>query len=108
MTTTFELATSIDPFQAFGISRVVDPYSVYNSLSRIQPVRAASVSAVSGPPLDSADISGTSSLVAAALSNSELRTERIAALRQSISNGSYRLSSTTVAGSVVNSLLAAR
>ncbi len=108
MTTTFELASSIDSFQAFGISRVVDPYSVYNSLSRVQTVRSASVSGARAPVLDSADISGTSSLVAAALSNSDLRTERIAALRQSISNGSYRVSSSTVAGSIVESLLAAR
>ena len=103
MTTAFEFASAADNYQALSIGRVADPYAVYNSLSRVPRVRAAQAEPTPVTRVDTAEISGTSTLVAAALSDGELQTERIAALRQSIADGTYRISADVVAGSILKS-----
>ena len=101
MTTAFEFASVADTYQSLSIGRVADPYSVYNSLGRASAAKV--VPAVPAPVtwVDTADFSGTSAVVAAALSDGELQTERIAALRQSIADGTYRISADVLAGSIL-------
>ena len=55
---------------------------------------------------DGAQLSSVSSLVSKASSIPDVRTEKVAALQQSIAAGTYNVSASDVAGSIINSLLA--
>jgi negative regulator of flagellin synthesis FlgM len=61
-----------------------------------------SASAVSS---DRANLSSTSSVLAQALSADDVRTEKVAALQQAIASGTYNVSSSEVAGKLIQSLL---
>jgi negative regulator of flagellin synthesis FlgM len=54
---------------------------------------------------DEVDLSTTMCAVARALSGTDVRAERIAALRQSIAAGTYHVSSPDIAGKLINALL---
>lgn len=55
--------------------------------------------------VDQASLSSTSGVIAHALEGSDVRTEKVAALQQAIASGSYSVSSSDVAGKMVDSLL---
>jgi negative regulator of flagellin synthesis FlgM len=59
----------------------------------------------SNPAVDQASLSPTASLVAQALSGSDVRTEKVTALQQSIAAGSYNVPSSDVAGKLMGALL---
>jgi negative regulator of flagellin synthesis FlgM len=54
---------------------------------------------------DLADLSSTGGLVAQALGDSDVRTEKVAALQQAIAAGEYSVSSSDVADKIIQSLL---
>jgi negative regulator of flagellin synthesis FlgM len=54
---------------------------------------------------DQTNLSSTSSVIAHALEGSDVRTEKVASLQQAIASGSYSVSSSDVAGKMVDSLL---
>jgi negative regulator of flagellin synthesis FlgM len=54
---------------------------------------------------DETRLSTTSGLIAQALEGSDVRTEKVAALQESIANGSYNVSSADVADKMIRSLL---
>lgn len=56
-------------------------------------------------PVDQANVSSTANLVASALSGSDVRTDQIAALQQSIGAGTYNVSSLDVAAKMIGALL---
>lgn len=55
--------------------------------------------------LDEATLSSAANLVGQALSGSDVRTEKVAALQQSIAAGTYSVSSSDVATSVLRALM---
>jgi negative regulator of flagellin synthesis FlgM len=54
---------------------------------------------------DLTDLSSTGGLVAQALGDSDVRTEKVAALQQAIAAGEYSVSSSDVADKIIQSLL---
>ena len=54
---------------------------------------------------DQASLSTSALLMAQALSGSDVRTDRVAALQQSIAAGTYNVSSSDVADKVISALL---
>ena len=58
-----------------------------------------------GPNADEANLSTTSGLLAQSLAGSDVRTEKVESLRQAIADGSYQVSSTEVAGKIIQSLM---
>ena len=54
---------------------------------------------------DQANLSSTSGMIAHALEGSDVRIEKVAVLRQTIASGNYNVSSSDVAGKIVDSLL---
>lgn len=54
---------------------------------------------------DEASLSTTSGLIAQSLAGSDVRTGKVEALRQAISDGSYQVPSTEVAGKIIQSLM---
>lgn len=63
------------------------------------------VSAAHAQPTDKANLSSTSGMIAHALEGSDVRTDKVAALQQAIASGSYQVSSSQVAGKMIDSLL---
>jgi len=55
---------------------------------------------------DQADLSATGTVLARALSVSDVRFEKVAALQQAIASGTYRVSSDVLAGRLIESLAA--
>jgi negative regulator of flagellin synthesis FlgM len=66
-------------------------------------VSASSVSANLGS--DNATLSAAANLVGQALTGSDVRTEKVAALQQAIAAGTYNVSSSDVADKLISSLL---
>lgn len=68
-----------------------------------------SVSNQNGPanaaPVDQATLSSTASLVTKALSGSDVRSDKVTALQQSIASGTYNVSPSDVATKVMSALL---
>ncbi len=54
---------------------------------------------------DQTNLSSTGGLVAQALEGSDVRTAKVASLQQAIAAGSYNVSSSDVAGKIIDSLL---
>jgi len=54
---------------------------------------------------DQANLSSTSGIVAQALESSDTRSAKVAALQQTITSGSYKISSSAVADKMIDSLL---
>lgn len=54
---------------------------------------------------DQTNLSSTSGVIAHALEGSDVRMEKVASLQQAIASGSYSVSSSDVAGKMVDSLL---
>lgn len=54
---------------------------------------------------DQANLSSASGMIAHALEGSDVRSEKVAALQQAIASGSYKVSSSEVAGKMIQSLL---
>jgi negative regulator of flagellin synthesis FlgM len=61
--------------------------------------------AVTGSQSDTTSISSTSGLIAQALGGSDVRSDKVAALQQSIASGTYSVSASDVASKIVDSLL---
>jgi negative regulator of flagellin synthesis FlgM len=70
---------------------------------------AASVSASAtfgnAVPVDEAKVSTAAGMIAQAMSGSDVRTEKVAALQQAIDAGTYSVSSSDVADKVIGSML---
>jgi negative regulator of flagellin synthesis FlgM len=56
-------------------------------------------------PVDEATLSSAASIVAQSLTGSDVRTDKIAALQQSIAAGTYNVASSDVAGKVLSALM---
>ena len=56
-------------------------------------------------PVDQANVSSAASVVAQGLSGSDVRTDKVAALQQSIAAGTYSVPASDVAGKVMSALL---
>jgi negative regulator of flagellin synthesis FlgM len=54
---------------------------------------------------DQANLSSAGGMIAHALEGSDVRSEKVAALQQAIASGSYKVSSSEVAGKMIQSLL---
>ena len=54
---------------------------------------------------DQANLSSASGMIAHALEGSDVRSEKVTALQQAIASGSYKVSSSEVAGKMIQSLL---
>lgn len=67
-----------------------------------RPHQTASTSAQQA---DQTNLSSTSGVIAHALEGSDVRMEKVASLQQAIASGSYSVSSSDVAGKMVDSLL---
>ena len=61
--------------------------------------------ATSATPVDQANLSSTGGLVAQAFEISDTRSDKVASLQQAIAAGSYNVSSSDVAGKIIESLL---
>jgi negative regulator of flagellin synthesis FlgM len=66
----------------------------------------AEAGAVGVVATDQAQVSTAGSLLARALTGSDVRTEKVAALQQAIGAGTYNVSSAAVAGKVIDALTA--
>jgi negative regulator of flagellin synthesis FlgM len=66
---------------------------------------SASVGQSNTAPVDEAKVSSAAEMMAQVLSGSDVRTEKVAALQQAIVAGTYSVSSSDVAGKVIDSLL---
>jgi len=82
------------------------------SASRTANVNAAPVAGAehgevgnNGVPVDEATLSTTATVVAQALTGSDVRTDKVAALQQSIAAGTYNIPSSDVAAKVFSALL---
>jgi negative regulator of flagellin synthesis FlgM len=68
--------------------------------------KASDTASVStGTVTDQASVSSTGGLVAQALSTSDVRSDKVAALQTAIASGSYQVPSADVASKIVDSLL---
>ena len=56
-------------------------------------------------PADQTNLSSTGGMIAQALQSSDTRPDKIAALQKAIASGSYNVSSSDVAGKMIDSLL---
>jgi negative regulator of flagellin synthesis FlgM len=65
----------------------------------------SATNASSGAQADHTSLSETSSLIAQALNTDDVRSERVAALRESIAAGTYSVSSSDVADKLISTLL---
>jgi len=65
----------------------------------------ASPKPATGSTQDETTLSSTGAIVAQALSGSDVRTAKVEALQKSIADGSYNVSSSDVAGKIMDSLL---
>jgi negative regulator of flagellin synthesis FlgM len=77
------------------------------TLQATAPSRETNESAVSSSNVQHADqttLSATAGFVAHALEGSDVRTEKVASLQQAIATGSYSVSSSDVAGKIIQSL----
>jgi negative regulator of flagellin synthesis FlgM len=63
------------------------------------------VSNSSGRNVDQATLSASAGLVAQAMEGSDVRSTKVASLQEAISTGSYNVSSSDVAGKIIQSLL---
>jgi len=59
----------------------------------------------SGTKVDQASLSTTSGILAQSLEGSDVRTDKVEALRQAIADGSYQVPSSEVAGKMIQSLM---
>ena len=73
--------------------------------SSTSSVRTAANGSSSGLGVDNATLSSTASVVSQALSGSDVRFEKVAALQQQIAAGTYNVSSSDVADKLLSSLL---
>ena len=101
-----------------GIGNSQNPFAAETSASNAtsgpaQTERTASVSlsnpAASGAPVsnavDQAKLSGFGAALAQALTQSDVRMDKVTALQQSIANGTYNVSASGVADKIISSLL---
>jgi negative regulator of flagellin synthesis FlgM len=99
---------------ADGIGKVQQPLSPIapTATARVQQVpttgseakeTGASISNVA--QTDHADLSAAGGLISKALEGSDVRTSKVEALQQAIASGSYHVSSSDVAGKMIQSLL---
>jgi flagellar biosynthesis anti-sigma factor FlgM len=94
--------------------------NIRNDLQSIQPIAGENqVSAVEKPPsaasaspaaagADYAQLSGAASLASHAASLPDIRAEKVQSVQAAIANGAYNVSSTDVAGSLMNHMLGSR
>ena len=64
-----------------------------------------SATAASAKQTDQTNLSSAGGMIAHALEGSDVRTEKVAALQKTIASGSYNVSSSDVAGKMIDSLL---
>lgn len=74
-------------------------------LSSATASEAVEAGSIAASPVDQASLSSSSGVMAQALSGSDVRTDKVAALQQSIAAGTYSVSASDVADKVINALL---
>jgi negative regulator of flagellin synthesis FlgM len=88
-----------------SISAPSTPQTLQPAVSA-NPVSDGAVSSSPGPEhADLTSLSATGGLVSQSLEGSDVRTEKVASLQQAIAAGSYSVSSSDVAGKIIQSLL---
>lgn len=86
----------------------IKPATAQPAPQATESTAAADQHHASGPSTaraDEANLSSTSGMIAHALAGSDVRPEKVAALKQAIDSGSYNVSSSDVAGKMIQSLL---
>jgi negative regulator of flagellin synthesis FlgM len=94
--------------QQSGVAEATASSSIDRTAKLDQGSTADSVKdgASGSSPVDQTTLSSTASIVAQALSGSDdVRTEKVAALQQSIATGTYNVSSADVASKVLSALM---
>jgi flagellar biosynthesis anti-sigma factor FlgM len=92
--------------QQFSGAAEVAASSSANRAAKTAPASVAEQDGFSGSsPVDDAKLSSTASAVAQALSGGDVRTEKVAALQQSIAAGTYSASAPAVAAKVLSAML---
>lgn len=81
------------------------PVTKATDLSQAPTSGVQSTGATTRQLSDQANLSSESGLVALAAASPDVRLDKVAALQQSISNGTYRIPSSAVANKIVDSLL---
>jgi flagellar biosynthesis anti-sigma factor FlgM len=74
------------------------------SLERTKEASGNITSAGSGVHIDQTHLSQDSALIAGALAASDVRTDKVASLKEAIANGSYKVPSSNVAGKMIDAL----
>jgi negative regulator of flagellin synthesis FlgM len=89
-----------------SLQHEVSPAGSSETVHAIAPkIEATEVTIANVQHGDLTDLSSTGGLVAQALSGSDVRADKVAALQQAIGDGSYSVSSSDVADKIVQSLL---
>jgi negative regulator of flagellin synthesis FlgM len=97
-----EMANTITSVQAQPTSTGTVPVESTRHTTSTRPPES---SVASQPKTDQANVSSVGALVAKASAGSDVRTEKVAALQQAISSGSYHVPASAVASKIVDSLL---
>lgn len=83
----------------------IPPIADNNQASAVEKSSAAANPSAQAVSTDQAHLSATASLISQAASLSDVRAEKVQSIQAAIANGSYSVSSSSVAQSLVNHML---
>ncbi len=104
-TEALEMANTITSVQAHPTSNGTAPVESTRQTSNQNSTARAAATHTAPQKTDQASVSTVGALVAKASAGSDVRTEKVAALQQAISSGSYHVPASAVASKIVDSLL---
>lgn len=92
-----QLPSAAEAVASLPAARVTKP--------EVGSVSASSAVLGNAPPVDKANVSTTAEMMAQALSGSDVRADKVAALQQTIAAGTYNVPSSNVADKLMSSML---